>query len=72
MIKVIDGLGITCSQIILRIITKTLTCQPGDIIEVRSDTVGVEPGLREWCARTRREIIGVRREGEIVIIQIKF
>lgn len=72
MLSVIDGKGLTCSQIILRIITKTLTYQPGDVMEVRSDTPGVEAGLKEWCARTRREIVAVRREGDMVIVQIKF
>lgn len=72
MISSIDGMGLSCSQIILRIITKTLTYQAGDIIEVKSDTPGVDIGLKEWCARTRREIVNVRREGNIVTIQIKY
>lgn len=71
MINSVDGMGLACSQIILRIITKTLTYQKGDIIEIRSDTPDVETGLKEWCARTRREITGVRHEGAVTIIQIK-
>lgn len=72
MLNVIDGKGLSCSHIILKIIIKTVTYQPGDIMEVRSDTPGVEDGLKEWSARTRREIIAVWREGEVVIVQIKF
>lgn len=71
MINSVDGMGLPCSQIILRIITKTLTYQKGDVLEVRSDTPDIEAGLKEWCTRTRREIISVRWEGNVCIIQIK-
>ena len=45
---------------------------PGDLLEVAADCPTFEADVRKWCARMRRSLLAITRDGAHQIATIQF
>lgn len=67
----LDTLGLECPQPILKMTSKLLELEVGDILEVAGDCSTFEDDVRKWCERTRKTLLAVNINGSGKVVQIQ-
>jgi tRNA 2-thiouridine synthesizing protein A len=62
-LQVLDTLGLTCPQPVLKIAVKGTEMKRGDILEVLGDCPTFERDVRSWCERLGKPLLAVNEDG---------
>lgn len=68
----LDLKGLRCPEPILKIATKSIGMNPGDILEVYADCPTFEKDVKTWCEKTGKALLWIKKEGELFSCQIQF
>jgi TusA-related sulfurtransferase len=55
----VDALGTFCPEPVIRTQKQATSMQPGEVLLLVADDVGVEVDIPAWCISTRNEYLGV-------------
>lgn len=69
--KELDLTGLYCPMPIMRTREEIDKVQLGDVLKVKADDPAAEEDLKRWASRSGQEIVGIRKEGEVVIVTIR-
>lgn len=59
----LDTLGLKCPQPILKVAVKAKELNPGDILEVLADCHSFPEDIKNWCQKTKRNLLFISDEG---------
>jgi tRNA 2-thiouridine synthesizing protein A len=69
--KELDLTGLYCPMPIMRTREEIDKVQLGDVLKVKADDPAAEEDLKRWASRSGQEIVGIRKEGEVVTVMIR-
>jgi TusA-related sulfurtransferase len=69
--KELDLTGLYCPTPIMRTREEIDKVQLGDVLKVKADDPAAEEDLKRWASRSGQEIVGIRKEGEVVTVMIR-
>ena len=67
----LDTRGLLCPQPIIETARAVERMAPGQLLEVVSDDIGVLEDMPAWCKGTGHELVGMRREGDLVVCTVR-
>ncbi|MBW1945337.1 MAG: sulfurtransferase TusA family protein [Deltaproteobacteria bacterium] len=72
-VVLLDTLGQTCPQPVMKIAVKAPDMKPSDILEVLGDCPTFEKNVRIWCERLCKLFLSIKEEGRHTKrVQIQF
>lgn len=69
--KELDLTGLYCPMPIMRTREEIDKVQLGDVLKVKADDPAAEEDLKRWASRSGQEIVGIMKEGEVIIVTIR-
>jgi TusA-related sulfurtransferase len=69
--KELDLTGLYCPMPIMRTREEIDKVQLGDVLRVKADDPAAEEDLKRWASRSGQEIIGIRKEGDVITVMIR-
>jgi len=67
-----DLKGLKCPQPVLKIAAKVPEMKPDDILIAEADCPTFEDDVRKWCARMKKNLLGIEIRGSAKIAKIEF
>jgi tRNA 2-thiouridine synthesizing protein A len=69
--ELLDCTGLSCPLPVVKTAQAVKKLAPGQVLELLATDPGVEPDMRAWSERTGNELLGIRRQGEVVHVLIR-
>jgi tRNA 2-thiouridine synthesizing protein A len=67
----LDARRLFCPMPVIRAQNKVAELQPGDVLEVTCTDPGALNDIPAWCRINGHQVLGTRREGSEVIIELE-
>lgn len=71
-VKTLDAQGLRCPQPTIQVTLMGTKMKPGEVLEVIADCSMFEGDIRDWCARTQKELLWLENEGNTRRCRIQF
>lgn len=67
----LDCVGLYCPMPIAHTAKKIKEMEPGQVLEVLADDVGIKADMPAWCRTTGNELLGIEEEGGEYKVYVK-
>lgn len=70
-VEVVDCVGMQCPLPVIKIAQAIKGLDPGQLIELLATDPGVEPDMQAWTRRTKNELVGIDKEGDVFHVLVR-
>jgi tRNA 2-thiouridine synthesizing protein A len=69
--EVVDCVGMQCPLPVIKIAQAIKGLDPGQLLELLATDPGVEPDMQAWTRRTKNELVGITKDGEVFHVLVR-
>jgi tRNA 2-thiouridine synthesizing protein A len=69
--EVVDCVGMQCPLPVIKIAQAIKGLGPGQLLELLATDPGVEPDMQAWTRRTKNELVGINKDGEVFHVLVR-
>lgn len=69
--EVVDCVGMQCPLPVIKTAQAIKALEPGALLELLATDPGVEPDMQAWSRRTKNELVGITKDGEVFHVLIR-
>jgi tRNA 2-thiouridine synthesizing protein A len=69
--QVVDCVGMQCPLPVIKIAQAIKGLDPGQLLELLATDPGVEPDMNAWTRRTKNELVGITKDGEVFHVLVR-
>ncbi len=70
-VEVVDCVGMQCPLPVIKIAQAIKGLDPGQLVELLATDPGVEPDMQAWTRRTKNELVGIDKDGDVFHVLVR-
>ena len=70
-VEIVDCVGVQCPLPVIKTAQAIKEIEVGQLLELRATDPGVEPDMKAWTRRTKNELVGITKEGDVFRVLIR-
>jgi len=70
-VEIVDCVGVQCPLPVIKTAQAIQEIEVGQLLELRATDPGVQPDMEAWTRRTKNELVGITKEGDVYRVLIR-